>query len=857
MEEKQLEENYEQVHRPPNPRSQPSTLSVVSTDDDEPVLLDEGIPATIALETLAGPALILPETIDLDGRTLREEFDWTGKDEGDDEVEKKDDKKGALANSGLFICLSNNTAPIVWTCFILLALIFIAIDIAIFVAYNRREQVTLTSYGLQLWFTWIAFMWCISCMSQLLVEIVPWAIKKLVNLLRPQSTEVLRMRLSYYLALRTYIKLILITSWAWGAWALIRQHIQLPYLGLDANGLDMYQSEPSYVSTFYSVWEACFFAAIFLFVEKFILQLIVTSFHKKAYGDRIRDNDKALRILDRLKKMKRKNPQEFLLKRIRKKPAAKTPTRSHSLDEGGPNKSIMATQQEFLDQKSNVKFPSQNMDTLIAIPPLEDRKVQSDDEKQELSEVTTVESAPKRKSLFQKLKRNSKQPPMEESQDLQAPPPMNRENTWFSRTSHDGILGATRDFGISTSQIPGKLIKGGYQKFKSQTKRDSSNVRQTSSLQAKALAKKIFKNLLGSDTTRECIVESDMYPFFSSVQEATDAFQLFDCDGNGDVSKRELRSGCVRIYRERKYLSRSMRDLSQATGKLDIILMLIFIVVWVIIVCAAFGVNVGTDLMPLWSAFVAASFIFGGSAKDAFEAIIFVFVTHPFDAGDRVFIGTENWVVHEVGLLVTTFRKWDGTIVYVKNSVLTTQYIMNVRRSGRTCELNELQIAFSTPSWKIKNLISHMQEWSNEYPRLYTPNSTSCNVLAFKNQNLVSLSFCFEHSQNWQDPGGRWLRHNNFMFELKEECERLEIEYSLPTQPYENQPMDAPIESYNMGKNSSYGLDGLQPRKTFEYDNEERDPGGVGHGTTSSSNQADSGAAAGAAAALMFAGDLG
>jgi hypothetical protein len=31
--------------------------------------------------------------------------------------------------------------------------------------------------------------------------------------------------------------------------------------------------------------------------------------------------------------------------------------------------------------------------------------------------------------------------------------------------------------------------------------------------------------------------------------------------------------------------------------------------------------------MPLWSAFVAASFIFGTSARDAFEAIIFVFVT--------------------------------------------------------------------------------------------------------------------------------------------------------------------------------------------------------------------------------------
>ncbi|KAG1145570.1 hypothetical protein G6F37_007175 [Rhizopus arrhizus] len=835
----------EDLHRPTNPRSHPSSLSVASTDEDEPILLDDGIPATMPLEILAGPALVLPETIDLDGRTLREEFDWAGKDE-DEELEKKEDdrKRGALANSGLFICVSNNAAPIAWTCIILFALIFIAIDIAIFVAYNRRELITMTSYGLQLWFTWIAFMWCIACMCQVFVEIVPWTIKKLVNVLRPQSTEVLRMRLSYYMALRTYIKLVLIASWAWGSWAFIRYHISLPYLGQDVNGLDMYASEPSYVRTFF----------------------IYSSTDRKAYGDRIKENDKALRILDRLKKMKRKNPQEFLLKRIRRKQAknagngTSTPARSHSMDEGVPNKSIMSSGQEFLDQKSNVKFPPQNMDTLIAIPPLEDRKIRSDDEKQELSELPNdclpPSPVPQRPSLFQKLKR--KQPERTVRDD---PVPVSRENTWFSRTSSDGILGATRDFGISTSQIPGKLIKGGYQKFKSQTRRESNTSKgQNSTLQAKVLAKKIFSNLLGPESNRDYLVESDMYPFFSTVEEAVDAFHLFDYDGNGDVSKKELRSGCVRIYRERKYLSRSMRDLSQATGKLDIILMVIFIVVWVIIVCAAFGVNVGTDLMPLWSAFVAASFIFGTSAKDAFEAIIFVFVTHPFDAGDRVFIGTENWVVNEVGLLVTTFIKWDGSLVYAKNSVLTTQYIINVRRSGKTCEANELQIDFSTPSWKIKQLISHMQEWCNQFPRHYTPNSTTCNLLAFKNQNVVSLSFYFEHAQNWQDAGGRWLRHNNFMYELKETCERMEIDYSLPPQPYENLPMDAPAESYNMGEKSSYGLEGLQKRKTYNYDDDERDPGGnanAGAHNSGGNSQVDSGAQAGAAATLMFAADMG
>ncbi|KAG1143699.1 hypothetical protein G6F37_003295 [Rhizopus arrhizus] len=818
-----MEEKQAHVERPPNPRSNLSLSSSASTDDDEPVLIDQGIPVDLPLECLAGPALILPETTDLDGRTLGEEFDWAGKDE-DEEKKEEDDKseRGALVKNGLFICLSKHSEPIAWACIVLFALVFIAVDVAIFVVYRRRGVVSTSSYGLQLWFTWIAFVWCIASLSQIFVEIVPWAIKKLVNWLRPQSTEVLRMRLSYYMALRTYIKLVLISSWAWGAWAFIRQHIKLPYLGQDTNGIDQYATEPSYV-------------------KKFILQLIVTSFHKKAYNDRVKENDKALRILDKLKKTKRANAQEFLKKRIRRKQSTKhavsrptTPIRSHSMDDIVPKPSIMTGPQEPA-KTSNVKFPTEHLDTLIAIPPVDDRW----DEK-------GSEEKPKKTVPLKHSKDSGTSTP---SEGYRTPPALSRENTWFSRTSHDGN---------NLTQIPGKLFKEGYQKILSQTKRDAMP---NSTQQAKALAKRIYTNIVGPCPDRDFIVEADLYPFFDTVKEAAEAFQLFDRDGNGDISKRELRSGCIRIYRERKHLSRSMRDLSQATGKLDIILMIIFVVVWVIIVCAAFGVNVGTDLMPLWSAFVAASFIFGTSAKDAFEAIIFVFVTHPFDAGDRVMIGVENWMVSEVGLLVTTFVKWDGTLVYAKNSVLSTQYIYNVRRSGRTGETNELQIAFSTPSWKIKKLIEHMQSWANQFPKHYTPDSTSCNVLSFQNQNAISLSFYFEHAHNWQDPGGRWLRHNNFMYELKEECERLEIDYNLPTQPFQHaQSMDAPPESYNMGKNSSYGLEGLQQRKPFRDDDVEdhRDPGGgASMGLAGGARAgADASQSAGTATTMMFAANM-
>jgi hypothetical protein len=76
------------------------------------------------------------------------------------------------------------------------------------------------------------------------------------------------------MALRFYIKLFVISAWAWGSWAFIKDHCQLPIVGSNAQGGNQYASQPTYVSVFYSIWECCFFATLFLFIEKFILQLM-------------------------------------------------------------------------------------------------------------------------------------------------------------------------------------------------------------------------------------------------------------------------------------------------------------------------------------------------------------------------------------------------------------------------------------------------------------------------------------------------------------------------------------------------------------------------------------------------------
>lgn len=61
------------------------------------------------------------------------------------------------------------------------------------------------------------------------------------------------------------------------------------------------------------------------------------------------------------------------------------------------------------------------------------------------------------------------------------------------------------------------------------------------------------------------------------------------------------------------------------------------LVIIIIILIAAVWLNIITSrsVVFLSSQVVVAAFVFGNTCKNVFESIIFLFVVHPFDVGDR------------------------------------------------------------------------------------------------------------------------------------------------------------------------------------------------------------------------------
>ncbi|KAF9114693.1 hypothetical protein BGX27_010085 [Mortierella sp. AM989] len=571
--------------------------------------------------------------------------------------------------------------------------------------YNRDiavyEQEKVRKDSIVLVFTWIAIMWCVICVTNWGVDIIPVVIVRLTSLFNSNRLETVKSRLLIFVATKKYLKWLLASCWATGSFA---------YLSTDIHPIIKDQPwQPILIKILAAFIAGC----ALVLVEKILLQMISKNFHQTAYADRIKENKYSLQVLDRLGKAKRLN------KKFR-------PTHSRNSTADNPDymspfgagyRSRQHSRSESLDKAEMIQLtePGSNISTPLSTPTENNSR-----------NSTTISSS-------RRTQRDSKA----KSSDI---------FKGINRTLH-GIAMA--------DSAPAKDINSTYN--------------------AKRLARTLFYNLQGNG---EELIVDDFHPYFETEADAKEAFAIFDKDGNGDISKREIKEKIFYIYKERKDLHTSLRDLSQAVGKLDIIFLTIVTVVWLLIILSIFGTSVVQNMLSIGSFLVALSFVFGNSLKTLFENIVFLFITHPYDSGDLCTIDGSEMFVREVGLNSTMFVTWDGKRMYYPNNILSQKPIHNVRRSPNMSEKIVLNIDCYTSQAKILELRARMRDFLAKENKEFLPD------LEIQIQEMdvkLKISMVIEHKGNWQDTARRWTRRTKFNFALKEAVEEIGIKYyALP-----------------------------------------------------------------------------
>ena len=242
------------------------------------------------------------------------------------------------------------------------------------------------------------------------------------------------------------------------------------------------------------------------------------------------------------------------------------------------------------------------------------------------------------------------------------------------------------------------------------------------------MARRLYRTFAQEDS--ETALADDLRPAFDNDDEATAAFSMFDKDLNGDISMEELEAVCVEIGRERKAITASLKDLDSVVSKLDDVFMFIVAVITILVFISLISTSASGVLTSAGSTLLALSWLFSATAQEFLQSVIFVFVKHPFDVGDRVTIygntGSEmkgdDYFVKEIALLYTEFKKMEGHVVQAPNSYLNSLFILNQRRSGGLAEAVPVTVKFGTTLDQIDALRERLLEFVTSENREYQKN---------------------------------------------------------------------------------------------------------------------------------------
>ncbi|XP_065880823.1 mechanosensitive ion channel protein 6-like [Euphorbia lathyris] len=297
-----------------------------------------------------------------------------------------------------------------------------------------------------------------------------------------------------------------------------------------------------------------------------------------------------------------------------------------------------------------------------------------------------------------------------------------------------------------------------------------------SEFQAKEAAKKIFLKV--AKPASQYIFLDDMMRFMAK-EDALRALHHFGAAReNEGITKNSLNTWLVNAFRERRALALSLNDTKTAVNQLHNMLKILVVTIIIIIWLLILGLPVTNFLVFISSQLVLMAFIFGNSCKTTFEAIIFLFVMHPFDVGDRCEVDGVQMVVEEMNILTTIFLRADKQKITYPNSVLATKPIGNFYRSPDMDEVIDFCIHISTPFDKITMIKHRIKEYIESNNEHWHPNAAVI-IKDVEDMNKMNMAVFATHRLNYQRMAERIIRRTSLLEEMIKVFKELNVEYRL------------------------------------------------------------------------------
>ncbi|EPS57392.1 hypothetical protein M569_17425, partial [Genlisea aurea] len=298
----------------------------------------------------------------------------------------------------------------------------------------------------------------------------------------------------------------------------------------------------------------------------------------------------------------------------------------------------------------------------------------------------------------------------------------------------------------------------------------------TSEIEAIQTANRIFRKV--AKPGHKYIEEDDLL-IYMSKEEVDNAIPLFEgAAETRRIKKSSFRNWVVKAYKERKYLALALNDVNTAIEELNKLAsaaaLIAIIIVWLLLM----EITTTRVLVLIFSQLLLLAFMFGNMAKTLFEAIIFVFVVHPYDAGDTCVIDGEQLTVDEMNIMTTIFLKSNNEKVCYPNPVLATKAISNYNRSPEMMgDSVEFSIDFSTSPETLSSLNAKIKAYLESKPKYWRPNY-SLQINQIVDMNKINMGLYVTHTINFQN-SGRGSRKAELILEVTKILQGLGIRCQL------------------------------------------------------------------------------